>query len=97
MVYEIIFKKRFINKLNKLCIYLDFEWGNLVTQKFINKLNKRLETLSHQPYIGSTSEVIKNVRGILITKHNKVFYRIWNDKIIILNMYDTRMNPKKRP
>lgn len=97
MAYEIVFKKAFLNKLNKLCLYLENEWGNKVAVSFINKLNQRLTTLSQQPYIGSPSEVIKNVRGILVTKHNRVFYKVSRDRIIILNMYDTRMKPKKRP
>ena len=39
----------------------------------------------------------QNIRGLLITRHNSMYYKIKNDKVIIINMYDTRMNPKKNP
>ena len=85
MAYKIIYNKRFQNKLFKLLDY------------FIISLQKRLHTLSKQPYIGASSNVINSVRSILITKHNRLFYRIKDDTIEVLNMYDTRSNPKKNP
>lgn len=34
---------------------------------------------------------------MLITRHNKMYYKIKGKTVVILNMYDTRMNPKKNP
>ena len=76
MAYKIIYKKRFLNKLLKLLDYLKDEWGENVINSFIDKLQKRLRTLSVQPNIGISSAAIKSVRSILITKHNRLFYRI---------------------
>jgi plasmid stabilization system protein ParE len=76
MAYKIIYKKRFQNKLFKLLDYLQQEWGDNVANNFISRLQQRLHTLSRQPYIGASSIVIKSVRSILITKHNRLFYRI---------------------
>ena len=97
MAYKIIYKKRFVNKLLKLLDYLKTEWGENVANTFISKLQKRLQTLSKQPYIGVSSSVIKTVRSILITKHNRLFCRIKDNTIEVINMYDTRSNPKKNP
>ena len=97
MVYKIIYKKRFQTKLFKLLDYLKQKWGGNVANNFILRLQNRLHTLSEQPYIGASSTVIKSVRSILLTKHNRIFYRIKDDTIEVLNMYDTRSNPKKNP
>lgn len=97
MAYKIIYRKRFQTKLFKLLDYLKQEWGDNVANNFINRLQSRLRTLSQQPYIGTSSTVIKSVRSILITKHNRLFYRFKDDTIEVLNMYDTRINPKKNP
>jgi len=40
---------------------------------------------------------VKDVRGLLITRHNKMYYKVMGDKVVVLNMYDTRMNLKKNP
>ncbi len=95
MAYEVIYKKRFKNKLIKLLLYLEYEWGQRTADQFLNKIDERIETLKKQPLIGKPSERKPEVRTILITKHNRIYYKFSNKKIVILNMYDTRRNPKK--
>lgn len=95
MERTIVFKKHFLNKLTKLLIYIEQEWGKQVSVNFLNTLDKRLKTLTSQPYIGKNVASIPNVKGILVTKHNRIYYKITDTEIIILTLKDTRMNPKK--
>ena len=37
----------------------------------------------------------KSIRKLVITKHNKVYYRINKNEIYILALFETRMNPKR--
>jgi hypothetical protein len=37
------------------------------------------------------------IRSILLTKHNRLFYRIKDETIELLNIFDTRQNPEKQP
>ncbi len=97
MAYQIVYKKRFINKLFKLLDYLTAQWGNSVADNFIIKFQNRMKTLSKQPYTGTPSTAVKTVRSILITRQNRIFYRIAGNVIEVINMYDTRSNPKKNP
>jgi plasmid stabilization system protein ParE len=94
MVHEIIINKRFINKLLSVLNFLEKEWGTKVAQDFVNTVYSRIYALQAHPYLGSLTS-IKNVRGIHITKHNRMFYRIVNNKVVILNLYDTRKKAKK--
>ncbi len=95
MVYQVIFKKRFQSKLQKLLTYIENEFGLLVAQRFAKQLDKKLLTLRQQPHIGQPSLFIKNTRSIIAGKHNRLYFRIEGNKIIILNMYDIRINPQK--
>ncbi len=45
MVYQIIFKKQFQNKLEKLLVYIEQEFGLLVAKKFADELDDKLTTL----------------------------------------------------
>ena len=85
MAYQIIYK-RFLQKLFKLLDYLRSEWGDVVTDKFIQELRARLTTLSERPYIGAPSTSVKYVRSILITRQNRMFYRIKGEVIEVINM-----------
>jgi plasmid stabilization system protein ParE len=95
MVYKIIFKKRFQNKLQQLLEYIEKEFGLLVAQRFARQLEKKLIVLQQQPFVGQPSVYIQNIRSIHAGKHNRLYYTIEGNKIIIINMYDTRINPKK--
>ena len=95
MVYKIIFKKHFRNKLQNLLGYIENEFGLLVAQRFAKQLDKKFITLQQQPFIGQPSVYIQNIRSIHAGKHNRLYYRIEGNEIIIVNMYDTRINPKK--
>jgi len=97
MAYQIIYKKRFTQKLFNLLDYLKKEWKEPAAEKFLQRFQSRMNTLSEQPFIGAPSTVVKEVRSILITRHNRVYYRIKGEIIEIINMYDTRTNPKKNP
>jgi plasmid stabilization system protein ParE len=97
MALQIKFSKRFNSKSDKLTAYLKKEWGQTVAENFYQKLYKKLNTLAHQPHIGKPSETKKNIRSISITKHKRLYYRILNNKIIIVNMFDTRIHPTKNP
>lgn len=96
MAQKVIYKKRFINKLEKLLLYLEKEWGQKSAAGFIDKLFEKLILIKKQPNAGALT-LYKNTRSILITKQNKVYYRVKENAIEILNMMDTRRNPNKNP
>lgn len=95
MAYTLLVKKRFTRKIISLLQYLEKEWSKKIALEFEEKLYKRMEQLISHPYMGTPSSSIKGVRSLLITKHNRLYYRIKGNKIEIMNLYDTRRNPKK--
>ena len=97
MAYQIIVKKRFTNRVQKVLTYLEKEWSHKVAVEFLLKIDRRIDLLARQPHVGVLSSKVKNIRGLLITRHNRLYYKIKDNKVIILNMYDTRINPKKNP
>ncbi len=76
MAYKIAYKKRFNNKLIKLLQYPETEWSEKTAIEFLEKIDKRIETLRKQPYIGKPSSSKPNLRTILITKHNRLYYKL---------------------
>ena len=89
MAYEIVRKKRFLNKLTQVLEFLQHEWGNESACNFLEIIDGKVESLSNNPYIGAFTGV-RETRSLYITKHNRIFYKIVDDKIFILNMYDAR-------
>jgi plasmid stabilization system protein ParE len=75
--------------------YLLTEWSSSVAVHFENITNKKLITLSHHPYLGIASQKLAGIRSILLTKHNRLYYRITDNSIQVLNIFDTRQDPGK--
>lgn len=73
MAYKIVVNKRFISRLKEVIDYLEVEWNEKVADDFKRKVIARINLLQNHPYIGAITK-IKNVRGIFITKHNRLFY-----------------------
>jgi len=95
MVYQIIFRQKFKTKLENTLNYLEGEFGFTVSQKFALTVERKLKTLQQQPFIGRTPPTFPNIKSISASLHNRIYYRIQGRKIIVLNMYDTRINPKR--
>jgi plasmid stabilization system protein ParE len=95
MAYKIIQSKIFLKRVIELNIYLEKNWGLDVAKRFHAKLVKTILILSGNPGIGSLSKKKKGVHKILVTKHNRLYYKINDNSITLLTLFDTRLNPKK--
>lgn len=88
--------KRADKKFDEIIEYLLQEWGETVTKAFVKKVYDFLDILIEFPEIGSIEHVEKNIRGFVIVKQLTVFYKIENDKIVLLNFFDNKQNPKRK-
>ena len=96
MAKKIVWTKRANSKFNKIIDHLEKEWGLKVTQNFVKKTYDIIELISDQSELGTIENTEKNIRGFLLTKHNRLFYRVTETEIILLNFFDTRSGPKRK-
>lgn len=95
MAKKIVWSKRAIKSFNSVINYLETEWNDAVTENFVIHTYNAIELLADNHEIGTIEDPGRNIRGFLVTKHNILFYRTTDKKIILLNLHDTRSNPKK--
>ena len=96
MGFKIIIKKRFLNRLKITTKYFKDNWGKKEADAFVILVIKKINIVSEQPKLG-TNTYIKNTKSILAGKgnQNKIYYRVEKSKLIVIDMKDTRMNPKR--
>ena len=75
-------------KFDKILDYLLLEYGEESTKIFVKKVYNFLEVLSEFPEIGTIENREKGIRSFTIIEQINVFYRIENEKIIILTFFD---------
>jgi plasmid stabilization system protein ParE len=96
MAKKIVWTKRANTKFNKIIDYLEQDWGPNVTQNFVNKTYDLIDLISDHPDLGTLENPDRKTRGFLLTKHNRLFYRVTDREIILLNFFDSRSGRKRR-
>lgn len=96
MARQIVWTKRANKKFSEIITYLEEEWGENVTKNFIRKTHDIIDLIGDQPEVGTLENPDKRIRGFRITNHNRLFYRLTEGQIILLNFFDTRQGPRKR-
>lgn len=82
MAKTIVWNRRASNNFNSIIKYLPGEWGDNVTRDFVRRTFRLIDLLAINPEMGSIEHFEKQIRGIVITKHNTLFYRIEDRKLI---------------
>jgi plasmid stabilization system protein ParE len=96
MAKSIVWTKRANSSLNSIIQYIEKEWGLATTNQFVKRVYDVIELLSEYPNLGTQEHQEKPIRGFVISKQNKIFYRITKQEIIILNVFDNRSGPKRK-
>ena len=94
MAKKIIYNSTFLKESVRIAAWIEDKWSKKEADNFITLLYSRVQRLANTPLAGSPAKA-KNVRKIVITKHNKVYYRVNRNTITILTLFETRLNPKK--
>jgi plasmid stabilization system protein ParE len=93
---EIVGTKRANRNFSSIIEYLKKEWGKKVTVNFVKNHSKIIELIKDHPEIGLLERPDKGISRFPITRHNRFFYRIANNQLILLNFFDNRQSPKKK-
>ncbi|MBK8984242.1 MAG: type II toxin-antitoxin system RelE/ParE family toxin [Ignavibacteria bacterium] len=96
MTLEIFWTKRADKKLGKICDYLNKDYGENSSNKFKTRINQIVNLLADFPDIGTLEVKERNIRGFIVVKQISLFYKVRDNNLIILNLFDNRQNPDKK-
>jgi len=96
MALTISWTTRASSNFDNIIEYLELQWGDKVASQFIKNVYDFLELISEFPKLGSIENKEKGIRGFTLLKQVNIFYRIKNEKIIILGLFDNRQDPSKK-
>lgn len=72
--------------------YISNEFGEVYAKKFRKKLISLFHILSTQPFIGRPAKNDSSIRVIIISKQNKIIYKIQDESVIIIRCLNTNTN-----
>ncbi len=89
--------KRAETKFDRIVKHVGVEWGEKSAKDLINKVNRFISLLQKYPELGSLEVPNRNIRGVLIVKQLRLFYVPTKTEIKIIQVFDTRESPKRKP
>lgn len=95
MARRIVWSKNATDDLQRIIQYLKREWSNEIAYKFEKKLFLRIDLISKFPKLGKQSDNLPKIRKLVITKQNSMYYKVDDEFVIILNLFDNRQSPDK--
>ncbi|HED06679.1 MAG TPA: type II toxin-antitoxin system RelE/ParE family toxin [Ignavibacteria bacterium] len=93
--YRIEWTDHALKELSEIFAYLKNNWTERELQKLSQKIEKTIELISKNPELFQKTYIKKDVRRVVITKHNSLYYRINIETIEILSFFANRKNPNK--
>lgn len=93
--YQIIYSREVVDRLVDVLDYLEHKWTMKVADHFAFTFFSRIEELKQNPKIGRLSLKDKNIRSIIITRHNQLYYKYNDQNITLASLIDTRQHPSK--
>ena len=93
---KVFWTKRAVKKFEKICDYINSNWGIPTTNKFKKRVKLIVNLLSDFPEIRTIEFKNRNIRGIVVVRQLTLFYKVKDNKLIILNFFDNRQQPDKR-
>ena len=95
MIFQVSFSLEAETDFELILNYIAVEFGDQSVGNLKNLVLDFATLLEQFPEIGSIEIRNKNIRGFVVHRRLKVFYRIKQDKVIILRLFDTRQHPGK--
>lgn len=93
MSFEIKFTPEAEETYDAVVSQLRQRWGDRFVVKFEIKVLKCLDTITTTPYIYPVVEENTGIRKCLLHKNCSMFYKIYDEAILIVCFWDNRQDP----
>ena len=93
--YKLIWSDEALNNLKSIIVYLENRWSDKEIRKFVQLLDKQLKLIKVNPFIFAESNKSNGLRKSVLSRQTTIYYRIIEDEIRIVTLFDNRQNPNK--
>lgn len=96
MKFEVIWTKEADTTLGEIILHLEKEWYEKKILNFLERIEKLIELIKEYPFLFPVSKT-KGLRKAIINKQSSLFYKVENDKIIIISVRSNAKGLKNYP
>jgi plasmid stabilization system protein ParE len=97
MVKKIKWNKAADKTFDEITDYLQTQYSTQSAENFANLVYKRIDQICNGLTAGRISPKTKTVLILKLDKHKQMYYRLVGTTLTIVDFWDTRQDPAKRP
>ena len=97
MVKKIKWNKAADKTFDDITEHLQTQYSIQSAENFANLVYKRIDQITKGLTVGRISPQTKTVMILKLDKHKQMYYRLVGTTLTIVDFWDTRQDPKKRP
>ena len=92
--YKIIWTDEALDNLADIIEYLELRWTKREIRNFSRLLDQQVNLIRSNPELFPTSTASSLLRKSVLTKQTTIYYRVDNNEIQIVTLFDNRQDPK---
>ena len=93
--YKLIWSDEALFNLTDIVNYLERRWSKREIRKFAQLLDKQLLRIMGNPLMFAESDKSSGLRKSVLSSQTTIFYRIKNQEVHLIALFDNRQNPDK--
>jgi plasmid stabilization system protein ParE len=97
MVKKIKWNKAADRTFDEVTNYLQTNYSTQSAENFANLVYSRIDQVAKGLTVGRLSPKTKSVMILKLDKHKQMYYRLAGTTMTIVDFWDTRQDPNKRP
>jgi plasmid stabilization system protein ParE len=94
-IYRILWSDEALKNLKALVNYLENNWTEKELNQFVVLLDKRLDLIQQNLHLFPPLNPTSSLRRSVLSKQTSIYYRIVNNELQIITLFDNRQNPEK--
>jgi plasmid stabilization system protein ParE len=84
-------------RVSAIAEYLEAEFSYQTAENFVNQFYKTIDKIVAHPTRGRKVPKSKTLQFLNMDKNRQIFYRVHGSRVSIVDVFDTRQDPNKRP
>lgn len=97
MAKTIKINKKAILRISVIAEYFEHEYSYQTAVKFVDLVYKSIDKIAEHPSRGRKVPNSSTLQFINIDKYRQLFYRVHGSRLFVVDIFDTRQHPDKRP
>jgi plasmid stabilization system protein ParE len=97
MVKKVKISKKANRRISEMAKYLEDKFSYQAADKLVDSFYETITKITEHPSRGRKSPTSETLYFMNMDSHRHVFYRTYGTTLSIVDVFDTRQNPDKRP